>query len=607
MSISTVRYRDHAISYDKEGVTLVPFVDRHTGQESILVKCDDSENAAYYLEDLKVAQCLETSVPLDINRTFKNLDVAADNAYYSRVILIARVDSDPKDTLRAVYAGTEDKIPVFVAAESNGLFNSLDVGSVLILDRYSPKVRQVINKELATRLLHAMVEAKNERRDAQRARLAEGKKAYVKNFLAGEIETIFLDIFTITGNTFSYTDTEIIVDGSEPRERVLQMLAKRRPDQSVDSLLNHTAGRDNWYGFDALFFEIVQAAGAAKINRVEVTYEERNKIVKRALSPEYPEDLTDIEVTTHYVNGKKIAAPDVFTVITTASCYADRQKEYDTYVQQVSRISLKFHRAVASGILLEDSYVKSRVENGETDTKLPNDFGKFGEEIVACKLPVRKEHGSKAEVFLMDKWRRIKDFDGFIRSCQVASRRYSKHAVYMPNLSLTSPETHCCQKLALLDARLHPEDRVFPDSMLDNTDSSYKRGDMRDTEENRKRLRAAAAAFNKMFAGSMKRQYDYLKRSKELFDRIILQERAEVVNGGKNFIVTGASGRRYDISIKGSVKDLQSNRHICIVNGGNRELAGWDYLASLVAALAHDNRTAANVYTLQGEDAANEE
>jgi len=603
MAQTTIRYRDHAITYDKDGMTLVPFVDRQTGEEAILVKCDESEDAAYYLEDLKPLQCLETSAPLDISRVFKNLDIAHPGSSYTRrYILIARIDSDPKDTLRAVYAGTEDKIPVFVASCSSDIFNELDVGSVLSLYSTSrPKVMRYVSQFEAKEMLHAMVEEKEERQAVQRRRLAAGKAAYVEDFLKGDIDTVFLDIFTITGNTFSYTDTDIVIDDDERREKALRMLATRRPNQSVDVQLNQaTTEHDDWYGFDQIFFEIVKAAESVRINGVEVAYEERYKLVER-------KDVEPVDVTSYYVNQKKISTPDVFTVISAASCYANRQQEYDEYVQQVSRVSLKFHRAVAAGVPLEDISVRARIERGDTEVTLPNDFADHEDEIAACRLPLRKEHGSKAEVFLLNKWRRILDFDGFVRVCQKRPRQYHEHSLFFPHgLEFTPEERHCCTRLAYIDARLHPDDWVFPESMLVlGGRDSYSRGSVSDTTESRQALKAAAAAYNTMFGDSLKKQYETLRRSKALFDRIISQEKVETINDGKNFIVTGASGRRYDVSIHDKVTDLQSNRHICIVNGGSRELGGWDYLSSLIAALAHDNRTAASVGTLHA--AADEE
>jgi hypothetical protein len=113
-----------------------------------------------------------------------------------------------------------------------------------------------------------------------------------------------------------------------------------------------------------------------------------------------------------------------------------------------------------------------------------------------------------------------------------------------------------------------------------------------------KELTEIGESYVTMFGDSIKEQCDVLKRSKALFDRIVKQEKVEVSENEREFIVTGTSGKKYKITTSGAVTDQTTGRHICIVNGGTRELGGWDYLASLVAALAHDNRTAKAVDTL---------
>ena len=141
-------------------------------------------------------------------------------------------------------------------------------------------------------------------------------------------------------------------------EAVLMKLARRDVDMNTDVLMNQRRGRhqardDDWYGFDKLFLDIVKTSGGVKINGVKVTYEEKSRVSTRRVSKDSDETY-EMEITTAYVNDKRIAWDDVETVITSASCYHD-QARYDEYVQSVCKVSLKYHRAVLNGLPLQDS------------------------------------------------------------------------------------------------------------------------------------------------------------------------------------------------------------------------------------------------------------
>ncbi|MEE8575667.1 MAG: hypothetical protein V3T31_00285, partial [candidate division Zixibacteria bacterium] len=182
--------------------------------------------------------------------------------------------------------------------------------------------------------------------------------------------------------------------------------------------------------------------------------------------------------------------------------------------------------------------------------------------------------------------------------------RYASHG------ELTDAAVSVLSRVNRIDNTLNEEAWVIPSKYLergspDDVDTRFiARFDyprLVDSEEAVTWANELAAKYLKMFGDSLKSQADALVKSKALLDKIIAQEKVDVeMKGRKTFYyVTGLSGRRYSVEQgTGSVTDMASGGHICIVNGGSRDLGGYDYLASVIAALAADSLTAQRVGTL---------
>jgi hypothetical protein len=632
-----VRFRGHGITYDKAGLVLVPFVDRNTKEEHILIKLTDDDQPAMYLDELKPVQLLETTSPFDINHTYNNLDAEMElSSSYDpdyddpddrfeptyRNLIIVRVDSDEKDRVRAVFSGTDDNIPVFVAACGSNVFNELDVGNVITINESGRRsLSNTITHTMARGILHAQWDKQQRELDEYKEVLGYGKVAYTEKFLKGDLDEMFIDIFTVRGQTMYYTDTELTIHGKAALARVLKNLSLRDVDKSTDLVMNtrratHAAEGNDWYGFDKLFYEIVRWAGSVTINGVKVKYEVKKRTVQRKSNKE-DEETYDLDIETVYVNGKRIAWDDVETVVTSATCYGHNQERYDEYVQSVCKVSLKYHRAVLNGMELIDSYAYNSGVNETGAVHLPNDYGDYGTtrvRISSALVPFRKEHGSKAEIFLDNEWRKVTSFDALSRSLE-SNQRMVRSRMLSDVPSGARKYDSILRRLSYLDNFLVEEDRIFKpdvhfmerpeddrDELRDRWGAIARypaRGDFMNSPEAVAELNRIGETYVAMFGESIKEQYDVLRRSKELFDRIVEQEKVVVSEDEKEFTVTGTSGKKYRITTSGSVTDLASGRHICIVNGGSRELGGWDYLTSLIAALAHDNRTAQSVRTLK--------
>lgn len=608
--VGRLKYKDHTIHYDQEaGLVIMPFIDRNTGEEHILVKDANSEGPAVYLEDLETTQCLELSDKLDINHTYKNLlvDNAAD---IQNAVIIARVDSTPDDRMRVVYSGTEDTIPVYIAdAEQCEAYNDLDVGHVIVFPmayyNYNRvRVERLVAPSTVDILFKAATRARAQAAKEYHEFLANNRKQYVEKFLAGELEEIFLDIFTVRDHHLYYTDVVIEIEDDDNLAKALKFLAALPVNALTETAINRRDNREEeWYGFDRIFVALTKKATRVKLNGIEVSYFEKNNCVDR--------NGKQLDITYYYVNGKRISTDDVDTVLSAVSCH-EEQKTYDEYVDSISKISLKFHRAIAFGLeLIDEVALQSEVNvNGRThftgtDTGREDTRGLVdATKVVSARLPVRKKSArKKAQVHLLGKWRSIESFDSLVTalSGRSSSRRSSR--IYDGGTSIPYRRREVLKKLAVIDYFLAEEDRVFKLGTHYTEDPSYiqYRGKFMTTNAGIEALEEIIDDYFTMFKDSIEDQSDVMKRSKELFDNIVEQEDVEIADDASHFIVTGESGRRYKVKKNGSVTDLSTNRYICIVNGGTRDLGGWDYLTSLVIALVHDNRTAKRVNTLKDD------
>jgi hypothetical protein len=228
----------------------------------------------------------------------------------------------------------------------------------------------------------------------------------------------------------------------------------------------------------------------------------------------------------------------------------------------------------------------------------------------------------------MGQWRQVKNFDMLLTICGSSddAKSYDRRLM-SPGATDTRLHDLCAnpddeaegqlvssniervlRRIANIDRALEPHHRVIERKYLQRV-GGFETGEGRRlkepgeglTDELAVELVALARQFVQMFRISVSNQTALIEKSKELFDRIVEQEKVETIKEKNDvfYLVNGLSGGRYKVArSSGSVTDMVTGNHICIVNAGARDSGGYDYLSSVVAALAYDTRSAGTVGTL---------
>jgi hypothetical protein len=594
--MSTIKTRDDkVIYYEKSDVTLIPF-----GNDNDLLIMRDEDGYGELLSAFTESTRAESNISL-----IKKLD---QDTRGEQLLFIAKVTQNESATVRAVYSGVDDTVPIAVLGVDNSTFNELDAGNVITIGGYRSRAHRVISPRTCESVCKGLTKAYTAEQQEYDGQLSELKSKYLDDYLAGKVEIAFASIFTCRGTELRYTDT--VID-----------LPKERLKGAVLAIMGETTRN-----FDQLFLTLIKAANCLKINGTKVSLEYRE---------------TKGGIMLPYINGKKIASPDVDKVLSRAICYPNQQAAYDDFVKTVSRVSMKFHEKVAAGVeLAVDTYgLNFNAALSEEEVKkggekampfLPGrarDHGRRGYgrgySNAVCKLKLRKEFGKKAQVHLLGKWRTITKFDMFIDRCEKPHRsgrrttstvrpnfadepgRYSAEKRTNKNaLLITDNAKKAITKLSELDNFLVPADRVIQDSDIQKGTGGYgTRGCIKKNRDIHKKMDKLGLEYIKMFCDSMKHEHDSVIKSREMLNRIVEETGTERVEERDDtmFIVTGESGIKYRIAEStGRVFEHGSNRALCIVNAGHTSAAGYDYIISLIAALAKDRRTAHKIYTVDG-------
>jgi hypothetical protein len=395
----------------------------------------------------------------------------------------------------------------------------------------------------------------------------------------------------VEDNVLSYGDLRIVV-----REKLPEVLS-RLLDLVQHSCRHSSAGRDDnvqrAFDFEQLLPEIVETSGNVEVDGVPLTY-----CVKQSAA----------ENKLYYINDRKIVVADLEEVINRAVCYRRRPELYQQFLRQVSAISLKFHRACTQGLpfgrwaisKIVNAAMAAELSKNEEHVKLPNDFADVRiDKDIELKVPFRKQSSSaRGEVFILDAWRKVENFDLLLVGLEGRQGRLRRTQILSPQLSALDGEI--VKLFYTIDRSLEPSCRILAGHI---TASEYTRSQQVIACTSIEAVKQLVKRFLKLVKIDAGKYLEAVKRSRELFDRIVEQENVQhypaVTDAEQYWVVTGKSGRRYQVDRDGKVTDLASGSHICIVNGGGRDLGGWDYLSSLIAALASDTMVAASIATLK--------
>lgn len=307
-----------------------------------------------------------------------------------------KVTANESDTIRAIYFTEGSIIPdLIVHRESADVcYERIDPGAYLHITQSRVEHHDEATVQPYPRRL-------NRRENERRLYIQKGlkfKQEYVKRHIDGELDYCFVSMFKAYDQKLHYSDSVIEVEDPHTYHAVLSYLA----GEEITSMAQD---------FGLIFKFIVKKFQDKNfvVNGVNIKYK---KIDRES-------EKTGRISTYHYINGKRLSTDDVDIVINRVLCYPDNNDGYHAYVNTVSTMSLKFHRAIQEGVELgipsKVAHVMSAKEGLKTSAlKFPEGshpvHNRWNIETTT-RLPLRKQGRSKPEIMFLDEWRKIVSLD----------------------------------------------------------------------------------------------------------------------------------------------------------------------------------------------------
>jgi hypothetical protein len=532
---------------------------------------------------------------------------------YSPTGVITKVSSQmPEDTIRAVYVNFSE-VPSLLVSSTNREFRRLDLGNLVRVPRGSDNNTFSIENRLDHHRVSYTVEALDKRqKDADKAyseAMAKLRQQMVDKLVAGTIEEGVIGGYRLNNprSEIAYSDTVIQVPRPQFGGAVDYLNRNCKAGAiDVDSMIRGLAGNP--------------CKGIPiRVNGTSVTLDIRPSTNGAALA---------------YINNHKVAQNDVNQVLNSVVCYPGAQEAYDDFVTTSSKVSLKFHRAVANSVRwnLNGAYSAAPADSDDSPSpkkslpklvdangkkiRMPEFMSKSDDNGMTCLVSFRKSPGKRCEAFLLGQWRKVRDFDILVRFLTETSAKgwvrgswgrgvhlatgnvktdangdqYSEASegdmeqdktgkfVVKKAAKLNHADEPFVQLIARLDDCLMEESWIIPASNYCADTERHRRSSqsgqflLRATQESATLIRAAKMAVAGMFRDSTNTAVDKLIRSRALLEQVMAETGAEEFQkGGKwTFRVTGRSGHVYTIDEETAGVHDGSGQHICIVRASSK-------------------------------------
>ena len=508
-------------------------------------------------------------------------------ADHSPAFVIAKVATAMGDSIRSIYNHPDAQYPIAIIAmkDHDAVFNHLDVGNVVDFDRYSGiGVRNihagalVPGSEWANKLFPALITGKRHHNRDLLAMLGGLKKDVIGEFLKDTSKGISIGIYDCKGMTVSYSDTTMTLINRGDLETILKYL-------------NEESTNDFERDFDYILKVTLHGV---IVNGTTVWLEKRSNL--------------------SYVNGKRVRNDEALAIARRVLCFADADDAFLDFIRTCASMSLAMHRTVSDGVSLVLQAGSSAMLKFPDHMNLNN--GNY-HSIHTVTIKVKKSPRKPMSIEWLGKWREVipgktNSLLSILRNHSFGNRGgrfmslYSTDSLRQAHMGPAHDfghdgHTEAGKKwvtfkeeliiVGCIDSCLRDEDKVITSlgMILDHRHLKFLK----------REVEGKVSIFLKDVVA---KAHAIIERSKELLDEVLAQEGAtETKLGAKDgYLVTGMSGMKYFVDRStAKVYNYATGGHICIVNGVSTSAAGFDYLTSVIAALASDKYTAKKIYTLK--------
>jgi len=506
--------------------------------------------------------------------------------------VIAKVATAMGDSIRFLYNHPDAKYPIAIIAmkDHDTLFNHFDVGNVITFGGYDNlQVRNInvgpfVPGDSCTRMLFpALGEGRRKHTSDLVAKLGDLKKDIIGDFLKDTSNGISIGIYECKGMTVSYSDTTITFVNREDLAKVLKYL-------------NEVSTNDFEKDLDHILLE---AFYGVIVNGTGVRLESR-------------ESVNDVKMS--YVNGKKVRRDEALLIARRVLCFANSDDAYMDFINTCASMSLAMHRTVADGVSLALPAGTNAMLQFPAHMNLNNNVYNSTHTVV---LKVKKSPRKPMSIEWLGKWREVipgktSSLLSILRNHSYGNRHSRFRALYSTSslrksyLGPADSYGHPDQKEAVAKWDTFEKELVIVgciDSCLRDEDKVITSLGMILDHRHLKFLKREVEGKVSMFLKDViAKAHAIIARSKELLDEVLKQEGAVDTKLGtmSGYLVKGQSGMKYFVdSSSAKVYNYATGNHICIVNGVSTSAAGFDYLTSVIAALASDKYTAKKIYTLK--------
>lgn len=299
------------------------------------------------------------------------------------------------------------------------------------------------------------------------------------------------------------------------------------------------------------------------------------------------------------INNKHINIAELEEVLCQATCY-NSEDEYNKFVKAVSKMSLKFHKAIANGIPVKI-----------IDTLTYEDYRKPEAPACAPKIRFKKEDNKYKLIISPTENVPIKLNSCISKLAQINRKTNGGWGRYSGRRDYQYARNEVIQAL-ILCCTFEEEDTVTTTEsvMLTDQDGNYIRKDdgtfLVETKEVTRKQKVTKNYLTNEQAAFICREAEQFQKKALEKSKIFLETAIKCTNATKvsldhqpGYMVEGKTKRYFVNEKTNTVHDYDTKAYICIVEQGHQIQLGYDALAARLYALKNDSVMAQQISTLR--------